>query len=90
LKDTRIIYFFKIDNPFKGFYSTWTSAGFHTHKEALVIIKELKKHPYITNIQYQKVKHTVLNPIAISLRTKSDEAAFVLYSSGGIKIDWKY
>jgi hypothetical protein len=81
------IYFFKLEKPFKGFHSTWASARFYFHTEALEIIKELKKHPYMTNIQYQKVKHSLMNPIAVSLETESDEAAFILYINGGVAIN---
>lgn len=80
------IFFYKNEKPFRSFYSTWSTHVYYEHKTALYVIGELKKHPYITNIQYRKIKNSTLNSITVSFKTEADEAPFLLYSNNGIRI----
>lgn len=81
--------FFKSNETFKGFHSTWLTVVMYEHKVATQIINQLKDHPYITGIQYYKRKRWGVNSLAVSFKTEAEEAAFVLLSNNGIPVKYE-
>ena len=82
-------FFQKIDKPFKSFVATYETTRAFGMREFKYIVEQLKDIPILTNIQYVKRKYHRSNFIAVSFKTDADEAAFILLTSGGIKLKYE-